>query len=106
MAGKKVSFGTKPKKKASVDDWVENREASAESTEHPKHESTAVTESAEFASATETISQSEKKADKQAMKRLTLDIPESLHRRIKGTAVMEGVTMVNMLRELLEETYG
>lgn len=40
------------------------------------------------------------------MKRLTLDIPESLHRKIKMKAVSEGVAMVDMLRELLEKHYG
>jgi predicted DNA binding CopG/RHH family protein len=40
------------------------------------------------------------------MKRLTLDLPEGLHRAIKRRAVEEGVTMVDMLRKLLEERYG
>ena len=40
------------------------------------------------------------------MKRLTLDLPEGLHRAIKRHAVEEGVTMVEMLRTLLEEQYG
>lgn len=107
MAGKKVNFGTKPQKKATVDDWVENREASAESKTQPQQEQTAVTVSAKSKTTSEAASPGEKKkSEKETMKRLTLDIPESLHKRIKGTAVMEGVTMVNMLRELLEETYG
>ncbi|NJR67168.1 MAG: hypothetical protein HC772_20590 [Leptolyngbyaceae cyanobacterium CRU_2_3] len=40
------------------------------------------------------------------MKRLTLDIPESLHRVIKRKAVEEGVAMVDMLRGLMEKEYG
>jgi predicted DNA binding CopG/RHH family protein len=40
------------------------------------------------------------------MKRLTLDLPEGLHRAIKHRAVEEGVTMVDLLRKLLEEQYG
>lgn len=40
------------------------------------------------------------------MKRLTLDIPEPLHRAIKFKAVEQGVTMAELLRELLEERYG
>jgi predicted DNA binding CopG/RHH family protein len=40
------------------------------------------------------------------MKRLTLDLPEGLHRAIKHRAVEEGVTMVEMLRKLLEEQYS
>jgi hypothetical protein len=42
-------------------------------------------------------------ATEQKMKRLTLDLPEGLHRAIKRRAVEEGVTMVDMLRTLLED---
>ena len=45
-------------------------------------------------------------ATEQKMKRLTLDLPEGLHRAIKRRAVEEGVTMVEMLRTLLEAQYG
>ena len=44
--------------------------------------------------------------EEQKTKRLTLDLPEGLHRAIKLRAVGEGVTMVDMLRKLLEEQYG
>ena len=92
---KKVSFGTKPK--TSVDDWVDNREVPEEvAEESPVAKTPAPVES----------EQEVEEPKKEKMKRLTLDIPESLHRRIKGKAVMEGVTMVEMLRELMEETYG
>jgi hypothetical protein len=40
------------------------------------------------------------------MKRLTLDIPEALHRVIKIAAAQEGVTMAEKLRSLLAEYYG
>jgi hypothetical protein len=40
------------------------------------------------------------------MKRLTLDIPESLHKAIKRQAVDSGVTMAELLRDLLEQHYG
>ncbi len=40
------------------------------------------------------------------MKRLTLDIPEPLHRAIKKKAVDKGVTMAKLLRQLFEEHYG
>ncbi len=81
---KKVSFGAKPQTKPSVDNWVDSREVSATASEIP------------------TVP---KVLNEPKMKRLTLDIPESLHRQIKGKAVLEGVTMVEMLRELLETTY-
>ena len=40
------------------------------------------------------------------LKRLTLDLPESLHRKIKREAVEQGVTMAQMLRALLLKHYG
>lgn len=40
------------------------------------------------------------------MKRLTLDIPQNLHRAIKRKALEEGVTMADLLRSLLEKHYG
>lgn len=85
MANKKVSFGTKPQSEPiDLDQWVQTREGvSGQST------------------AEDLLDQPAEK-----MKRLTLDIPESLHRVIKGKAVAEGRTMVDMLRELLENTYG
>ena len=42
----------------------------------------------------------------QKMKRLPFDLPESLHRAIKLRAVAAGVTIVDMLRTLLEKHYG
>ena len=83
---KKVTFGVKPieQQSASVDEWVDTRSAPAEIAD--SHELTPV--------------------HKEKIKRLTLDIPETLHRAIKGKAASEGVAMVDMLRELLEEKYG
>ena len=101
MAGKKVSFGTKPQKQPDVDAWVESREAPEE--EMRQQPAPAAQQKSEMKAESK---ESKKPETQAAMKRLTLDIPESLHRRIKGKAVMEGVTMVNMLRELLEENYG
>ena len=101
MAGKKVSFGTKPKKQPDVDAWVESREAT---TDKQKKDPTSAEQLESEPKAKS--GKLEKVEEQTAMKRLTLDIPEALHRRIKGKAVMEGVTMVNMLRELLEENYG
>lgn len=107
MASKKVSFGTKPQKQPSVDAWVESRGTATESDSEGK----AIVEQSVPAESPDPEAEAEAqgkaaKIEQSAMKRLTLDIPETLHRQIKGRAVMEGVTMVNMLRELLEENYG
>ena len=88
MAGKKVSFGRKPsavEKPVDIEDWVANREALVEE-EKPLP--------------------SPQKVESAKIKRLTLDIPESLHKAIKLKATNEGVTMVELLRHLLEEHYG
>ncbi len=76
---KKVNISKKPDNKVSnIDQWVTER--------------------------TTDSTQQEQTTEK--MKRLTLDIPESLHQAIKLKAVEQGVTMANMLRALLEEHYG
>jgi predicted DNA binding CopG/RHH family protein len=75
---KKVNISQKPDNKVSnIDQWVTER--------------------------TTDSTQPEQTTEK--MKRLTLDIPESLHQAIKLKAVEQGVTMANMLRGLLEEHY-
>jgi predicted DNA binding CopG/RHH family protein len=87
---KEVSFSAKPKIKVNVDNWVENREV-------PTSEAEPQIAAAE---ATPEESPSQPK-----IKRLTLDISETLHKKIKVRAVIEGISMVEMLRELLETTY-
>ena len=39
-------------------------------------------------------------------KRLTLDIPETLHRKIKAACALKGTKMVDEIRPLLEERFG
>jgi predicted DNA binding CopG/RHH family protein len=85
---KEVSFSAKPKIKANVDNWVENREVPTSEAD-PRLAAPEVTE----------------EASQPKIKRLTLDISEALHKKIKVRAVIEGISMVEMLRELLETTY-
>ena len=40
------------------------------------------------------------------MKRLTIDIPESLHRKIKAQCAMRGTKIADEVRELLLNKYG
>ena len=40
------------------------------------------------------------------MKRLTIDIPASLHRKVKVACATEGVKMADVVRELLVQRYG
>lgn len=78
MAGKKVEFGKKPGKGNSSTAEVEHWVAARELPE----------------------------PEAEKMKRLTLDIPQRLHKAIKHQATEEGVTMAELLRALLEEKYG
>lgn len=43
---------------------------------------------------------------REATRRLTLDLPESLHRAMKIKAATTGVTMLDEVRSLLEVHYG
>lgn len=40
------------------------------------------------------------------MKRLTIDIPAALHRKVKAACATEGVKMADVVRELLIRKYG
>ena len=102
MPRKKVTFGAQPK--PNLDEWVETREVPASET--PSEGAIAASPPTAVETKLPAPEPEKPEEPKEKIKRLTLDIPESLHRRIKGKAVMEGVTMVEMLRELLEETYG
>lgn len=77
MSGKKVTFGAKPTKPApSADAWVENRSVEEEPLPVEK------------------------------MKRLTIDIPESLHKAIKSACALRGTKIADEVRELLYNKYG
>jgi predicted DNA binding CopG/RHH family protein len=89
---KKITIGTKPSPvsdPAQIDQWVAER---GESNDTKSNDA----ESQSPISTPESVK----------MKRLTLDIPEDLHKAIKTKAVVEGVPMANMLRSLLEQYYG
>lgn len=103
MARKKVTFGAQPKAQPNINEWVETREVGSTSNE-VQSDPANISEAAQTTNEP-TSPAAEKPQSQEKIKRLTLDIPESLHRRIKGKAVMEGTTMVEMLRELLIETY-
>ena len=76
MTGKKVAFGTKPSNKPAA-----------------------------TATAEEWVKNREEGTD-EPTKRLTLDIPESLHRAIKAQCAMRGTKIADEVRELLLQKYG
>ena len=77
---KKVSFGPRPTGKTlppAADNWVENR-----AEDEPA------------------------KADQERMKRLTIDIPISLHRAIKSQCAASDKQMADEIRQMLMQKYG
>jgi hypothetical protein len=47
----------------------------------------------------------ERRSEPEPLKRLTIDIPKSLHVRIKSQCALRGTKMVEEIRLLLEEAY-
>ena len=45
-------------------------------------------------------------SDPEPMKRLTIDVTESLHRAIKAQCAMRGTKIADEVRELLSQKYG
>lgn len=77
MSAKKVSIGAKPtNQSANSEDWVKDRHSSKE------------------------------KPEKEPTKRLTIDVPESLHRAIKTQCAQRGTKIADEVRELLLQKYG
>ncbi|SEL61903.1 plasmid partition protein ParG [Ectothiorhodospira marina] len=44
--------------------------------------------------------------DQPRMKRLTIDIPEDLHRRLKMDCAANGTKMADVVREMISQKYG
>jgi hypothetical protein len=42
---------------------------------------------------------------KEAMKRLTIDVPVSLHKRIKSQCAMQDLVMADVIRDLLDQRF-
>jgi hypothetical protein len=76
---KKVTFGAKrPTRTAtnSIDEWVENREVVPQMP-----------------------------VPRESMKRLTIDVPIPLHKRIKSRCAMDNLVMADVIRDLLEHRF-
>lgn len=89
MSGKRVAFSAaRPSERiaAGADDWVTSRNGS-----DPE--------------APGSIRDTQNAPAQEPLKRLTLDIPESLHRAIKAQCAADGTKMVVEIRELLEQKY-
>lgn len=94
-AGKSVSFKVPTSKLASgADAWIANRGAEPATDQ----ESGNVT-------SLKSVEAAPVEAAKEKMSRFTIDVPESLHRRVKMQCAACGQKMANMMRDLLEREF-
>lgn len=90
---KTVNIGKRPAARPSaeaVDKWMESQASKAEDA---------------AGQAAQPAATAEPKAAAPKMKRLTIDIPDSLHRRVKSRCGQEGLRMADVIRTLLEERF-
>jgi hypothetical protein len=83
MTGKKVTFAAKRPSQAvpsNIDQWVEKRDGAPTALASPPSDI--------------------------KMKRLTIDVPVSLHRKIKSTCALKNLHMADEIRDLLEQHFG
>lgn len=57
-------------------------------------------------SAEEWVARREAKPEEAPMKRLTIDVPLELHKRIKASCASRGIKMADEIRALLERQYA
>ncbi len=94
-AGKSVSIKVPTSKLASgADAWIANRGA----------EPAADRESGNVTSL-KSVETAPVEATKEKMSRFTIDVPESLHRRVKMQCAARGQKMADMMRDLLEREF-
>jgi hypothetical protein len=96
---KKVSIGKRPGARPTaeaIDQWLEKQSAAADGA----GETPAVA-----AAPAEEPPDTEIKSPAVKMKRLTIDIPDSLHRRVKSRCGQEGWKMADVVRDLLENRF-
>ena len=94
--GKSVSFKVPTSKLApAADNWIANRGAEPAATDREGASVTAL-KAVEPAPAPE---------PKEKMSRFTIDVPESLHRRVKMQCAGRGKKMADVMRELLEREF-
>lgn len=110
--GKTVAFGAQPRKLArQADDWVSNRSTTPiDAGEEPRsalRAVEAVPAPIPAAAVPETSAPTPEAvpAAKARPSRLTLDLPESLHRRIKVQCASQGKRINEVLLPLLERTF-
>lgn len=98
--GKQVSFKVPASKLANgADAWIANRGAEPASDREGGNVTALKTVD------TAPVEAALPMAPKEKMSRFTIDVPESLHRRVKMQCAGRGTKMADMMRELLEREF-
>ena len=90
---KTIEFPKKPQARAApenVDKWMEDQAVDGAGDPAPPPASPVVIT---------------EKTPSPKMKRLTIDIPDNLHRRVKSRCGQDGLRMADVIRELLEKRF-
>lgn len=98
MSRKKVSFSAKPEKNQQIEEWVSSRVEPEQILEPTSEQQPPEEKSKQHELQPEPITEKSEK-----MKRLTIDIPPDIHRKLKAKAALEGTTIVDMVRPYLEK---
>lgn len=94
---KQVTIGKRPSARptaAEVDQWMNDEKPKSKPVGGGSKKNPSPTKKAKV----------EPKPEK--MKRLTIDIPDALHRRVKGGCANEGIKMADVIREFLEGRFS
>ncbi|HWB12771.1 MAG TPA: hypothetical protein VG826_26330 [Pirellulales bacterium] len=92
MSGKKVMFAAKRPSQitpSDIDGWVEKKDGATTAATPPAPAAPPAPSPPDI-----------------KMKRLTIDVPISLHRKIKTTCALKNLHMADEIRDLLEQHFG
>lgn len=109
MASKRPDLTQRPSASQAADQWVQNGSPASPASggrppqQEPEDTFTAPPTNNPMVMASGVAPAS---SAREATRRLTLDLPESLHRAMKIKAATTGVTMLDEVRSLLEVHYG
>lgn len=111
MASKRPNLTQRPSASQAADQWVQNGSPAAPASGHqptPQElkDAPPATPATGNPPSAMTGGTAPASSAREATRRLTLDLPESLHRAMKIKAATTGVTMLDEVRSLLEVHYG
>lgn len=107
MSKKEVSIGKRPTRPSAedVDKWMAQNSPEGEGQASPVIQETTGPPVEVPAPAAPVVKAPTPVQVVPKMKRLTIDIPDSLHRRVKSRCGQDGLRMADVIRELLDQRF-